>query len=87
MGGILFVAIQKVTNARWAGPIVRFAEAGVAFDAIAPRVEDDAIVFSLDIQPEVLDCNLAAQDDGSYKGSCIDEDGGVGTVVMVPPAG
>ena len=31
MGGILFVAIQKVTNARWAGPIVRFAEAGVAF--------------------------------------------------------
>jgi hypothetical protein len=31
MGGILFVAIQKVTTARWAGPIVRFAEAGVAF--------------------------------------------------------
>lgn len=31
MGGILFVAIQKVTKARWAGPIIRFAEAGVAF--------------------------------------------------------
>ena len=31
MGGILFVAIHKVTNARWAGPILRFAEAGVAF--------------------------------------------------------
>ena len=30
-GGITFAAIQKVTKARWGGPIVRFAEAGVAF--------------------------------------------------------
>jgi hypothetical protein len=35
MGGILFVAIHKVTKARWAGPIIRFAEAGVAFLPIA----------------------------------------------------
>ncbi len=31
MGGILFAAIQKATKARWAGSIIRFAEAGVAF--------------------------------------------------------
>ena len=62
-------------------------EAGMTFDAIAPRVENDSIVFSLDIQSDVLDCNLARQDDGSYKGPCIDEGGGEGTVVMVPPAG
>jgi hypothetical protein len=31
MGGILFSAVQKMTHGVWAGPIVRFAEAGVAF--------------------------------------------------------
>ncbi len=30
-GAIIFAAIQKVTGGKWAGPIVRFAEAGVAF--------------------------------------------------------
>ncbi len=31
IAGVLFVAIQKITKARWAGPIVRIAESGVAF--------------------------------------------------------
>ncbi len=31
LGGIIFAAIQKVTRGKWAGPIIRFAEAGVAF--------------------------------------------------------
>jgi Ni/Fe-hydrogenase subunit HybB-like protein len=30
-GAIIFAAIQKVVKGKWAGPIVRFAEAGVAF--------------------------------------------------------
>lgn len=30
-GGVIFAATQKVTKADWSGPIVRFAEAGVAF--------------------------------------------------------
>ena len=38
LGGILFVAIQKVTNARWSGSIIRIAEAGVAFLPIAKTI-------------------------------------------------
>lgn len=30
-GGVVFAAIQKVTKAKWGGPIIRFGEAGVAF--------------------------------------------------------
>ena len=30
-GAIIFAAIQKVTKGKWAGPIIRFAEAAVAF--------------------------------------------------------
>jgi len=35
LGGIVFAAIQKVTKGKWAGPIIRFAEAGVAFLPVA----------------------------------------------------
>src|SRR5204862_7533456 len=31
LGGIVFAAIQKVSRGVWAGAIVRFSEAGVAF--------------------------------------------------------
>lgn len=31
IGGVVFAATQKVTKGRWAGPIIRFAEAGSAF--------------------------------------------------------
>ncbi|HEV2085295.1 MAG TPA: hypothetical protein VGR09_09435 [Gemmatimonadales bacterium] len=30
-GSVAFAAVQKITNARWSGLIIRFAEAGVAF--------------------------------------------------------
>jgi Ni/Fe-hydrogenase subunit HybB-like protein len=30
-GSVAFAAVQKVTNAKWSGMIIRFAEAGVAF--------------------------------------------------------
>lgn len=30
-GGVIFAAIQKVTKAKWGGPIIRFGEAGAAF--------------------------------------------------------
>ena len=31
MGAVIFAATQKITNAAWSGPVIRFAEAGVAF--------------------------------------------------------
>ena len=34
-GAVLFAAIQKITKGIWAGPIIRFAEAGVAFLPVA----------------------------------------------------
>jgi Ni/Fe-hydrogenase subunit HybB-like protein len=30
-GSVAFAAVQKITNAKWSGLIIRFAEAGVAF--------------------------------------------------------
>ena len=30
-GSVAFVAVQKITNAKWSGLVIRFAEASVAF--------------------------------------------------------
>ena len=34
-GAVIFAATQKITNAVWSGPVIRFAEAGVAFLPVA----------------------------------------------------
>jgi hypothetical protein len=34
-GSVAFAAVQKITNAKWSGMIIRFAEAGVAFMPIS----------------------------------------------------
>ena len=34
-GGVIFAATQKITKGKWSGPIIRFAEAGVAFLPVA----------------------------------------------------
>jgi Ni/Fe-hydrogenase subunit HybB-like protein len=34
-GAVIFAATQKITHGTWAGPIIRFAEAGVAFLPVA----------------------------------------------------
>jgi hypothetical protein len=34
-GAVIFAATQKITKGNWAGPIIRFAEAGVAFLPVA----------------------------------------------------
>src|SRR4029078_13415203 len=33
--GVMFVAVQRITTARWSGPIIRFLEGSVAFPALA----------------------------------------------------
>ncbi len=33
----------------------------------------------------LIECQLAPQDDGGYYGDCVDEDGGIGRLRMVPP--
>ena len=30
-GSVAFVAVQKITNAKWSGMIIRFASASIAF--------------------------------------------------------
>lgn len=48
------------------------------------EVSDKELTFWFEPGPPV-NCVLVKQEDGSYAGDCIDEDGSAGQVTMVPP--
>ncbi len=49
------------------------------------EVGENNITFSWQAGPTHLDCDLKTQEDGSYKGECVDADGSPGTLIMIPP--
>ena len=48
--------------------------------------EDGALTFTW-TPGALIECALEPQEDGSYYGDCEDEDGGIGQLRMIPPAG
>lgn len=48
------------------------------------RLSGDTLTFWFTPGPRV-DCTLNRRDDGSFAGNCRDENGGIATMVMVPP--
>lgn len=48
------------------------------------KTSENELTFWFEPGPRV-DCVLAKQEDGSYAGDCVDRDGSVGHLTMVPP--
>ena len=50
------------------------------------KLTEGTLFFSFEA-PELLECNLQLQNDGSYNGVCSDPSGTTGLMTMIPPQG
>ena len=60
-------------------------EVGTNIMANDPVFEAETLVFTIDVG-QVISCNLAAQEDGSLEGECIDSTGEPAVMSMIPPS-
>jgi hypothetical protein len=48
------------------------------------RVAADRVTFSFDVGT-IVSCTLMTQENGGYKGNCLDSNGDTGVIEMLPP--
>lgn len=85
--GVVIDAVFVVSNTDdRLGISIQIPEAGVTLPTIDPELEGSELTFRIAIDTDDISCTLRRDDEGAYGGDCVDQDGGIGHMVMTPPA-
>lgn len=86
--GMTYDVIYEIKNTEEGQTLtLQVPEAGMAVPAEELKLEGDKLTFFFAVDMDSIACSLERQDDGSFEGECIDQDGGGGWLVMKPPSG